>query len=304
MRESVREKLMEICSGRVEFSLPIAEYTSMGVGGTVDAFVYPRTFEEVKQIIRYLNAVGIPFLPVGRMTNIIVRDGGYRGVFLSLAELRQVRIEEDGNQVVIYAQAGVSLAQMVSLCVEKGFGGVEFCAGIPGTVGGALRMNAGAFGREIKDVTRAVDFVFPNGEIKTVAAEKLLFCYRKLDVPESTVIVGGSFVLWRDDPSKVGGYVRDILRKRKEKHPQEFKSVGSVFKNPEGYVAGRLIEEVGLKGLTLGGAQVSEKHGNFIVNLGNARAKDILTLMEMVREKVYREKGVLLESEVVVVGDD
>lgn len=304
MREEVKAKLREICPGGVEFSVPAAEYTSMGVGGQVDAFVYPRTIEQVKQIVKYLLVNEVPFLPVGRLTNLIVRDGGYRGVFLSLADLRDIRTEENGSQVILNVQAGVPLSQLVSMCVEKGYGGVECCAGIPGTVGGALRMNAGAFGWEIKDITRAVVFIFPMGEVKTLAAEELRFYYRRLDVPEGTVIVEASFVLRREDPSRVREYVRKVLHIRKEKHPHEFRSAGSVFKNPEGHIAGRLIEEVGLKGMTLGGAQVSEKHGNFIVNRGNARAKDVLELIEIIREKVRREKGIILETEVVVVGDE
>ncbi len=180
---------------------------------------------------------------------------------------------------------------------------MEFCAGIPGSVGGAVRMNAGAYGGEIKDIVESVSLLDASGVIRAAAREELRFAYRNLDLPAETIIIGAAFRLRRGNGEKIAGRVREIIGMRREKHPLEFRNAGSVFKNPRDCPAGRLIEEAGLKGIRIGDAQVSEKHGNFIVNRGQATAEEILRLIALIQRRVFERTGNTLETEVKIIGE-
>ncbi|MGE5789738.1 MAG: UDP-N-acetylmuramate dehydrogenase, partial [Syntrophaceae bacterium] len=182
--------------------------------------------------------------------------------------------------------------------------GLEFCAGIPGSVGGGIRMNAGAYGSELKDVIESVDLLNGEGNIKSCKRQALQFQYRDLALPEGACVAGGVFVLARGNRDAVEGRIREILRTRSGKHPLQYRNAGSIFKNPKGMPAGKIIDEAGLKGARIGGAQVSEMHGNFIVNLGSATAKDIIGLIEHVQQKVLETKGIALEPEVKIIGEE
>jgi UDP-N-acetylmuramate dehydrogenase len=212
--------------------------------------------------------------------------------------------KREGNHATVFAEAGVGLAALVSYCAGEALTGLEFCAGIPGSVGGAVRMNAGAYGREMKDVIESVRLLKYAGDLQNVKREALRFEYRKFHLAADEIIVAASFGLTGGDEAAIRAENNRIMALRKGKHPLEWRNAGSIFKNPAGTPAGRLIEETGLKGVRSGDAQVSEKHGNFIINLGGATASDVLKLMALVREKVLEEKGVALEAEVVVLGED
>jgi UDP-N-acetylmuramate dehydrogenase len=204
---------------------------------------------------------------------------------------------------LVRVEAGVPVAEVVRVAARDGFTGMEFCAGIPGSVGGAVMMNAGAYGSEIRDVIEEATLMNGRGELLRREKKELAFAYRKLNLPEGMIVVGAAFALRQGDPVKIRERVADILSKRGRKHPLEYPNAGSIFKNPEGGPAGRIIEEAGLKGARIGGAMVSEKHGNFIVNVGKASAADIVALIELVKEKVREQTGISLETEVRVIGD-
>jgi UDP-N-acetylmuramate dehydrogenase len=303
---TLRQKLRDMVSGKVLFDEPMSRHTSIGVGGNADAVIWPERSEELSRIVNFLRQFQVPFIPIGNGTNLIVKDGGYKGAVISMLRMSGISLAERGSeQVLLHAGAGATLSEIVLLSEKRSLSGMEFCAGIPGSVGGAVRMNAGAYGNEIKDVVETVELMIVSGEIQESGKDDLKFTYRNLDIPEGTVIVGASFSLRKGFEEQIHTRINEILGKRKNKHPLEYRNAGSIFKNPNGGIpAGRLIDESGLKGVQIGEAKISEKHGNFIVNLGNAKASDIIALIDMIKTKVRRERGIALETEVMIVGED
>lgn len=302
--ETFRRELRTLTIGDLFFDEPAANHTSIGVGGKIDILIFPQGREELIRIVDFLRAHRIPLLPVGNWTNLIVLDGGYRGALISLANLRGLNLLDDGtNGVRLLAEAGCPLSELVNLSVREALTGLEFCAGIPGTVGGAVRMNAGAYGGEIKDIVESVIFLDASGAIRANAARDLHFSYRNLDLPEETIIIGAAFRLKQGDRETIDGAIREIMATRRKKHPLEFRNAGSIFKNPQQSPAGKLVEEAGLKGTRIGDAQVSEKHGNFIINRGKATAGEIILLMALIHQKVLEHSGYDLEAEVKIIGD-
>jgi len=302
--ETFRGELRKRITGEILFDEPAGRHTSIGVGGGIDVLLFPEDERELMGIVDFLRRRRIAFLPVGNWTNLIVRDGGYRGALVSLTRLRSLSLRDEGKGgVLLLAGAGCSLSELVSRSVREALAGMEFCAGIPGSVGGAVRMNAGAYGGEIKDIAESVSFLDASGVIRAAAREELRFAYRNLDLPSETIIIGAAFRLRRGNGEKIAGRVREIIGMRREKHPLEFRNAGSVFKNPRDCPAGRLIEEAGLKGIRIGDAQVSEKHGNFIVNRGQATAEEILRLIALIQRRVFERTGNTLETEVQIIGE-
>ncbi|HPC73188.1 MAG TPA: UDP-N-acetylmuramate dehydrogenase [Syntrophales bacterium] len=303
--ETWRERLKKIQCIKVLFDEPLSRHTSMGVGGKADALVFPEQAEALRKIISCLKEFGIPYLPVGNGTNLIVRDGGFRGAVIVLTNLKILKVlSRHGREVDICAESGVPLADVVALALSENCEGMEFCAGIPGSVGGAVRMNAGAYGREMKDIITSVSLMNGSGTVHSIPREQLRFEYRNLELPGETFIVSALFRLHRGDRGKIEEKVSEILKTRRSKHPMQFRNAGSIFKNPPGLPAGRLIDEAGLKGLRIGDAEVSPMHGNFIVNRGQATARDILALIDEVRKRVLEAKGIALETEVRVIGEE
>jgi len=302
----VTGRLGAIAVRNVLFDEPMSAHTSMGVGGRADALAFPDTDEELCHLISFLRREGIPFLPVGNGTNLIVRDGGYRGVLVSLERLRKLEIArvEGSGDALVHAQAGVSFAGLVDLSLRESLTGMEFCAGIPGSVGGGVRMNAGAWGQEVKDIISSMTILDAQGRIGDMARKDLLFEYRNLDLPAGAIITGATFRLATGDSAAIRERVSEIMAKRKTRHPLSFRSAGSVFKNPPGNTAGKMIEEAGLKRFRIGGAEISEKHANFIVNRGGATAADVIALIDTVRERILGARGVLLEPELKIIGDE
>jgi len=289
----------------VLFDEPLDRHTSMGVGGPADALVFPQSGDELAQLIGLLRTVNIPFLPLGNGTNLLVRDGGYRGVVVALQGLKELSwASSSEGEVLARAEAGVPLAALVRLSLKKSLTGMELCAGIPGSVGGAVWMNAGAFGMEMKDVVTEITVLNERQQLETLRREDLHFEYRRLDLGDNVVIVSAEFTLSPGKQEEIFAKIREIMTLRKKKHPLSLRNAGSIFKNPRSMPAGRLIEEVGLKGTRRGDAMISEMHGNFIVNLGHARTADVVDLMEEIKVRVRDCRDIHLEAEVRIVGED
>ena len=302
MDERQRGEIREEFGDDVLFDCPMSEYTTFRAGGLAEALCTCRDLRRLRWIYPYAGSRGIPFLVVGRGSNLLVRDTGFHGVMVRLAgELAAIEQDRSGEPI-LNAGGGASLSDALSFCREKGLGGMEFLAGIPGSIGGAVAMNAGAWGAEIGEIVRKVVLLAPEGDLLERERSELRFSYRTLSMAEGAAIVRVSLNLRREDPGAILDRMSRYLGGRKSRQPLEQPSAGSVFRNPPGDFAGRLIEECGLKGERVGGAMISPKHANFIVNVGGARASDILALMNMARERVLEKTGVKLEPELRVVG--
>jgi len=292
--------------GQIRYAVSMSAYTSFQVGGRVDYLAFPEDIEDLRKVLRWCNQEGVHYLVLGNGTNLLVRDGGIRGMAVSLARgfLGVEEVEGGPGENLILAEAGGPLSRLVEFSLQKGLAGLEFAAGIPGTVGGAIFMNAGAFREEMRGVLHAVRLMDGQGNVAEKEKNELEFSYRFLELGKGEIILGGRFCLLPENGRRVEAKVEENFRWRKARQPWHLPSAGSVFKNPVQGPAGKFIEETGLKGLRMGDAQVSEQHANFIVNLGKAQARDILALVAMIREKVFQEKGVWLEMEIQVVGED
>ena len=279
------------------------KHTTFKVGGVADVFVVPQSIEEAADIIRLLLSRNEPYIVIGNGSNILVSDKGYRGCIVCMDKGTDT-ISVNGTS--IKAQAGAMLSKVANAAYENGLTGLEFASGIPGTVGGAMVMNAGAYGSEMKDVTVNVTlFDAATGEVITVPAGDMEFGYRTSIVKKHPyTVLAAEFKLAAGNREEIKAQMDELAQKRREKQPLEYPSAGSTFKRPEGYFAGKLIEDAGLKGYSVGGAAVSEKHCGFVINTGGATATDVIRLMADVREKVNEKFGVFLEPEVVMIGDE
>lgn len=295
--------------GDIKTNEPLSRHTSYAIGGPADVLAYPADREDLRLLLQTIKTRNLQYFILGGGTNLLVRDGGFRGVMIALQRMNTIKIEREyrsigGSFVVVYAEAGASLAKLLSFTVEQGLTGLEFAAGIPGTVGGAVFMNAGTALGEMGDVIESVTLVSPNDELITRDAAEMGFGYRTSSVPEGHLVLEARVVLRRDDKERIKGRVKELLDTRKQRQPWGSTSAGSVFKNPQEESAGTLIEAAKLKGKTIGGAQVSDKHANFIVNTGKAKAADVLALMELVKQAVLEVHGVRLEPEIKIIGED
>ena len=279
---------------------PMCNHTSFKIGGCCDIVCYPNTIEKAKTIIKKCVEFSLPYFVLGKGSNLLVCDDGFDGVAISSSHLNKIELISKDE---IYCESGVSLAALCNFAFKNSLCGMEFAYGIPGTVGGAVFMNAGAYGGEIKDVILNARHIDSNGNEKKLDFEDLDLSYRH-SVYENgdDFIVSASFKLKKDDSEKIKSRMDEVLSKRKQKQPLEFPSAGSTFKRPKNGFAAALIEQCGLKGLTVGGARVSEKHSGFIINIGNATCKDVDELIEKVKHTVKDKTGVLLELEVKRIG--
>jgi UDP-N-acetylmuramate dehydrogenase len=284
----------------------LAPLTSFRFGGPADLFLEPDDEATLATALREARGLGVPVLHLGGGTNILVADRGVRGMVVRLGRgFRWVHWCEsgDGNTAELDVGAGSSLIALARETVERGFAGLEFAAGIPGTVGGGVSMNAGAFGGELADALTWLRAVREDGEIVTIRREELAFSYRKLALDDPLVITSSGFHLLRSSVRKLKAVVERVQTKRKQVQPAGHPNAGSVFKNPPNEYAGRLIERTGLKGVVVGGAQVSPQHANFIVNIGGGHAADVRELMAAVQDGVWMKCGVWLEPELRLVGE-
>jgi len=283
--------------GRIMLHEPLSKYTSFRIGGPADYFLEPVDKNDVVRLIKYLQEHDVPFIIVGHGSNLLVSDDGIRGAIINL-EYGLNNVQLEGNLIV--AEAGVHLTRFVDFCIQQGRKGVEMLAGIPGTIGGAVIMNAGAYGGEISDGLKEVEIV-REGHVITVKKEDAAFAYRRSGLNRD-IVLAASFALPEGDKPELMHRRRELLIKRNQSQPLNLPSSGSVFKNPKGTFAAKLIEESGLKGTCRGKAQISEKHGNFIVNTGGAKASDVLELMRLAQSTVLKKFNVKLEPEVKLVG--
>ncbi len=281
---------------------PMTGYTTFQVGGAAEAFYRATDLMGLLKLVAYLINEDIPYLVIGRGSNLLVKDAGIRGVVIHLSG-SMAGIEYERRQGTVMAGAGLSIQELLSECRDRGLGGLEFLAGIPGTVGGAVAMNAGAFGNEVGERVEAIRGVTPQGTAIQREKGELRFSYRNLELDPGTIITQVRIRLEPRPREAVSEGIAGYLRQRKALQPLDYPSAGSVFKNPVDDYAGRLIEAAGLKGKRVGGAMVSEKHANFIVNTGGATASDILALMRLIQREVKRFSGIRLEPEIRIAGE-
>ena len=271
------------------------------VGGPVDILLIPSKVSQVVETLKICKNENIPYFIIGNGSNLLVKDGGIRGVVIKLSNL--LSIEVNGN--IIKASSGTLLEDVSKKAVENSLTGFEFACGIPGSVGGAVFMNAGAYDGEIKNVIKEAEVLDRDGNIKVLSKEELELGYRTSKVmKDNLVVISATFELTKGDKEKIRERVNELTEKRESKQPLEYPSAGSTFKRPEGYFAGKLIQDAGLKGASLGGAAVSEKHSGFVINKDGATAEDVLNLIAHVQNEVKKQFGVELHTEVRIIGED
>lgn len=279
---------------------PMSRHTTFRVGGRADVFCRPNGPAETAAVCRFLRTKGVRPFVMGRGSNLLFADGTLHGVIVQLAE-NLGQMEQTGEQTV-YAQAGVTLAKLALLARDGGLAGMEFAGGIPGAVGGGVTMNAGAYGGEMKDVVARVDYLDEQMELRSVRGTDCSFQYRgSVFSAPGKVILGAELALTPDDPAAIGARMEALREKRVASQPLDYPSAGSTFKRPSGGYAAQMIDEAGLKGFAVGGAQVSEKHAGFVINRGGATCADILALMAYIQETVQTRTGILLEPEVKII---
>lgn len=302
MNQEIRKMFCDLLGEERVFTEELmSQHTTFKIGGPADYFLVPEKSEDVGAIVKLCKKEGIPYFILGNGSNLLVGDGGYRGAVIQIYKnMSAVKIEG----TTITAQAGALLSAVAAAAKNASLTGFEFAGGIPGTVGGAAVMNAGAYGGEMKDVLREVTVMDKEGEIFVLPAEKLELGYRTSIIKKAGYIVlEAKIQLKKGDQEAIRETMKDLTIRRTTKQPLEYPSAGSTFKRPEGYFAGKLIMDSGLAGYQVGGAQVSEKHCGFVINAGGATAKDVRILMDNVRDIVYKKYGVTLEPEVKFLGD-
>lgn len=291
------EKLSQVIkSDRIRENVPMSTMTTFKTGGNADIIVFPHNVEELKAVVKLFYDMNTPYYVLGNGSNLLVSDDGLRNPVICLGrDFASIDLFDN----CITARSGAFLSTIAKKARDNSLTGFEFAAGIPGSFGGALIMNAGAYGGEMKDVVEAVSFLDPSGEEHVVSCDEMEFSYRKSALSDTNFIVTGATIkLEQGNMQEIDEKMAELAAKRREKQPIELPSAGSTFKRPTGYFAGTLIEQSGLKGRAIGGAMVSEKHAGFIVNTGGATTKDICDLIQLVQDIVYEKHGVLLETEV------
>lgn len=279
----------------------LSEYVNFKVGGPADILLIPNSKEQVIKSIKICKENNIPFYLIGNGSNILVRDGGFRGVVLSLKNVKNIYV--DGEK--IESECGVMLKEVSDKAIENSLTGFEFACGIPGTIGGAVFMNAGAYDGEISKVIESAEVIDENCNIIRLSREELDFGYRSsLVMKKGYTVLSAVFKLEKGQVKTIKELIEDLTNKRESKQPLEYPSAGSTFKRPTGYFAGKLIQDAGLKGYSIGGAAVSEKHSGFVINKGNATAKDITDLIKHIQDEVKKQFGVDLHPEVRIIGEE
>ncbi|MBP3885532.1 MAG: UDP-N-acetylmuramate dehydrogenase [Olsenella sp.] len=299
--ESLAWKLRSIVGeDNVLLHEPLSEHTTFEIGGPADIFVIPDTIDDAREVIAACREADVPYFVLGKGSDLLVSDDGYRGVIVAIAD-GLVNVTVDGNEIC--CQAGVPLHEASEMACDLGLSGLEFACGIPGSVGGACFMNAGAYDGCMADVLSSVCCLMPDGSTANIAVGDLDLGYRKSRVrDEGLVVLSATFALRPGDPEEIRATMDDLTQRRESKQPLEYPSAGSTFKRPEGYFAGKLITDAGLKGYQSGGAAVSTKHAGFVVNLGDATAADVHAVIDHVQDEVERQFGVRLEPEVRFLG--
>ncbi len=292
---------MTLGSDNVRLHEPMKKHTTFRIGGPADYYLCPHSTEELQKILQICRENNIDFFILGNGSNLLVSDKGYRGAVIQLwKNFSDIMVEE----TAVTVRAGAFLSKVAAEALEEGLTGMEFASGIPGTIGGAVVMNAGAYGGEMKDIIKEVTVLTKKGEILTLSKEEMKFGYRTSAVKEKGyVVISVVLQLEKGDKEEIRKVMDDLKERRVTKQPLDMPSAGSTFKRPEGYFAGKLIMDAGLRGFSVGGAQISEKHCGFVVNKGNATAADVLGLIGEVQKRVQEQFGVVLEPEVKFLGE-
>lgn len=298
------DKLEEIVGkDKVKYNEKMSKYTTMRIGGPCDCIVFPDEISKIKEVIDFCKNENITFFVIGNGSNLLVKDEGIHGVVIKLGH-RFSKIEIDGEYILAYA--GATMPALSQLAKKNSLKGLEFACGIPGTIGGGVKMNAGAYGSQISDILYEVTYMDEKEEIKTIKNKDCSFGYRKsiFTINPNYVILSAKFKLERGNIDEIENKMKENSLARKAKQPLEYPNFGSVFKRPEGYFVGKLVDDAGLRGYKIGGAQVSTKHTGFIVNVDNATCKDVLDLIGYVQTTVYNKFNVKLTPEVIIIGGD
>ena len=301
MNEGIINAIEQIVSAsNVLENEPMSRHTTFRTGGPASLFIRPDNKEQLVEVMALIKKLGTEFFVLGNGSNLLVSDKGFDGVVISLSKMNDIHLEGDKD---IYAEAGAMNSQIAAFARDNGLKNFEFAAGIPGTIGGAMIMNAGAYGGEMKLVTRSVTVLSPEGEIMVLDNASMEFGYRSSAIKgRGYIVISVLLSLEKGDKETITQNMQELAAKRREKQPLEFPSAGSTFKRPEGYFAGKLIEDAGLRGFSVGDAAVSEKHCGFVINKGNATSAEIYELICEVRKRVYKNSGVTLEPEVIMLG--
>ena len=301
--QDLKTEIKNVFDGEVKFDEPMSLHTSLKIGGPVEIMVFPEDPVSLKNVLVAAEKEGIPSFLFGAGTNLLVEDGGIHGIAISLKKFRSIEItrETDDRNVFLYVGSGVPLAMLISFAKTNGYSGIEALAGIPGYLGGAVYMNAGSFGTEMKDVITSVAIMDKHGEIMILKRDDIEFSYRCSNIPEGSVILSANIILKKDSPDKVEKRIKNFLGKKKTAQPLGELSAGCVFKNPEGNAAGKLIDDAECKGMRVGGVEVSSVHANYFINRGNATFREFTELMETVKAKVREFSGIELEPEIRII---
>ncbi|MBI5682547.1 MAG: UDP-N-acetylmuramate dehydrogenase [Deltaproteobacteria bacterium] len=288
--------------GRILFDVLMKEWTSMKIGGPTDVMAFPLDEDDLQEILKFAYVKDFPVFLLGAGTNLVVRDGGIRGVVINLADGFKDLYWQADDYVV--AGAGVKLAKIVNECSKRGLSGLEFAVQIPGTIGGVVAMNAGAYGADVGSLVAGIDVTDTRGSKIFIRRDELHFSYRSCSLKPDYIITRVHLKFKKGDVSIIEKQMNEFIKRREKTQSVRLPNAGSIFKNPEGLCAGKLIDEVGLKGARIGDAMVSDVHANYIVNLGDAKTKDVLLLINIIKDRVLKEKGVLLEEEIKIVGEE
>lgn len=299
------EKIMNIFEQhipleKVKFNEPLKNHTFIKIGGKADILIHPTTIDEITKIVEIANIHQLPLTVIGKGSNVIIKDGGIRGVTISLSHFDQIKVSGDS----MIAQSGVDIIDVSRLALEHSLTGLEFACGIPGSTGGALYMNAGAYGGQIEDVVERATVITKDGTVLEIPREEMKFGYRNsLFKMDHYIILEAEFGLKKGNKEDIASKMKELTFMRESKQPLEFPSCGSVFKRPEGHFAGKLIQDCNLQGTRIGGAEISMKHAGFIVNVDHATAQDYMDLIQFIQKKVYDTFQVELETEVIFLGE-
>lgn len=300
---NIKQELEEskILSENVKYNIPMKNYTSFKIGGPAEYFVQIKNAEELQEALKIHQQTKEPLTIIGNGSNLLVNDNGIKGIVLQI-NIKKLEIQEEKDSVKVIVGSGNKLGELAQKLAQKEIAGFEFASGIPGTIGGAIRMNAGAHGTEMKDIVQTITYVDKMGKIHKMTAEQAKFQYRKSIFAEKDyIIIEAELKLQKGNKKEIQEKMQEYAKYRKEKQPLEYPSAGSTFKRGEDFITAQLIDECGLKGYQIGGAQISEKHAGFIINKGNATAEDVLKLIEYTKEQVYKKFNKVIETEIEVI---
>ena len=300
---NIKQELEEskILSENVKYNIPMKNYTSFKIGGPAEYFVQIKNAEELQEALKIHQQTKEPLTIIGNGSNLLVNDNGIKGIVLQI-NIKKLEIQEEKDSIKVIVGSGNKLGELAQKLAQKEIAGFEFASGIPGTIGGAIRMNAGAHGTEMKDIVQTITYVDKMGKIHKMTAEQAKFQYRKSIFAEKDyIIIEAELKLQKGKKKEIQEKMQEYAKYRKEKQPLEYPSAGSTFKRGEDFITAQLIDECGLKGYQIGGAQISEKHAGFIINKGNATAEDVLKLIEYTKEQVYKKFNKVIETEIEVI---